>query len=507
MRDLKQANNKRFTDMAGKGQQQRLSLLSSRQVFNRRNQESAGERAELGQRRRKCPDQAYKHDALWIPPAQHQPASAMQQQQDQDQRDRHQPPPSRLIAQKAYPDAYAVSEPQSAGAAAASPDAGDGRRGGGGGGGSASDISAISADGHQRRPSGNSSIVSVPVSAVAARVSSRNSRNQQKENLVLDLNLASGRKRIRSSSTSSTSMSVSSRCPDTEYRQEFRCKGFHQPVLGSDGAAAGRPSGRVQHDRVLQVTSNMTRSATADLRPASAAAAAPCSRRPLQSQPVSHNQQRLDDDDEYSRRSKSVCGISEYKTQFREFDDYVYVDDIHMFQRKDSPAAAVAAAARDPQDQVDSSSSPPPSHMHARSWLVGMQFIYCCSILSLFRSSSRATSPTCSLYEKFGIFLVLGQICHLFTPSTEQDQVRERHASALSFCKRSHCGHAIGGNDALSKVYQEQKFPFPRDRSLAALALATTRLVINDKRKEGKRMPPQQQHLSRSTARPSTAGR
>lgn len=102
----------------------------------------------------------------------------------------------------------------------------------------------------------------------------------------------------------------SSLCPDTEYRQSFRRQGFRPFVGGASGmtppaAAAGRPSRRLEQQL-------MTRSATTE--------------------------PTIDVPDSSSiRRSASAChprgvyGESEYKSSFRTFDEYVYVDDVQRF--------------------------------------------------------------------------------------------------------------------------------------------------------------------------------
>ena len=59
---------------------------------------------------------------------------------------------------------------------------------------------------------------------------------------------------------------------------------------------------------------------------------------------------------------------------------------------------------------------------------------------------------------------------------------RERHECALAFQKRSESGHPIIG-ETLEDVYRRSQY-LPKDRSIAALALATTRLRIQDLKSE-----------------------
>jgi hypothetical protein len=65
---------------------------------------------------------------------------------------------------------------------------------------------------------------------------------------------------------------------------------------------------------------------------------------------------------------------------------------------------------------------------------------------------------------------------------TWRELCKERHDCALAFQKRSQSGHPIIGQ-TLESVYQRSMY-LPKDRSIAALALATTRLRIQDLKSE-----------------------
>ena len=62
-------------------------------------------------------------------------------------------------------------------------------------------------------------------------------------------------------------------------------------------------------------------------------------------------------------------------------------------------------------------------------------------------------------------------------------QCRERHDCALAFQKRSEAGHPILGRETLADIYRKTMYT-PKDRSLAALSLATTRLRLQDLKTE-----------------------
>lgn len=274
---------------------------------NRRNEESAGERSTLGQRRRKCPEQAYKKDSFFL-------ENNRQQQQQQ----REQSPPAAADT-RPNSGAYHVQEP------AADEDSNGG------------------------------SLGSPRASIIAA--SPAHKENVLSLNHLLNPNV---RKRIRSSSLSSSassSLSASrlSRCPDTEYRREFRCNGF-RPSAHALGAAAGRPSGR----RGLLI---MSRSATADLRPSSANASTRRLLLPLQQQ---HLQQAADNSPAQQLRSQSVCAQSEYRNQFKDFDDYVYMEDVGMFRNKKDEECDMMAC----PDQPDACSGPASAVHRSMTWLV-----------------------------------------------------------------------------------------------------------------------------------------
>lgn len=78
---------------------------------------------------------------------------------------------------------------------------------------------------------------------------------------------------------------------------------------------------------------------------------------------------------------------------------------------------------------------------------------------------------------------------------------RERHDCATLYQQRSECGHPILGNDSLTDVYIRSQ-GMPRDRSLAALALATTRMRLVDLRSEknGKDSSSNAKQVSRSVS-------
>ena len=120
---------------------------------------------------------------------------------------------------------------------------------------------------------------------------------------------------------------------------------------------------------------------------------------------------------------------TEYHTKFAGFDDYVYVDDVKGFRRKADADASVV----DPTTSDDGSDVLRCSGGTGSSWI---------------------------------------------------DQVRERHGQANLFAKRHYAGHPITGFESLSKMYEELQFPYPKNRELNALALATTRLVIQEKKRE-----------------------
>lgn len=260
----------------------------------RRNAESGKERAELGQRRRKCPEQAYRQDSVWVDNRQ-SPHPLTQQQQQQQQQD--------LVENDGWiGDRVIVSEPRPSPVAAVDP----------------------------LHPDPDSGIVVSPLSSDAAA----DADVRKKENLILDLDgnggnggsgAGSSRKSRRSSSVSSalSSTMTSSVCPETEYRQEFRCRGFHssRPSTHRHGqaavaaaAAAGRPSAPLT--RHLMTTTTTT---DGHRRPATSATDG--------DQEVSvrrtMRRQRHDDDDGISvrehqqqllQRSQSL-GVSEYKVR------------------------------------------------------------------------------------------------------------------------------------------------------------------------------------------------
>lgn len=287
------------------------TVASQCQVFAHRNrQESANERPELGQRRRKCPQQAYRQDAVWqnsSSPADQAAATTTSAAVVSDGKTVQLSPPDHAVERPPEPETATAT------------------------------VTTIVAD---PVPEPVTESVSPPSPSVASV--------QRKENLVLNLNnggtsggggVSNGRHQRRSSSVvSSTTTTATSVCPDTEYRQEFRCKGFRGHGHGGRGRstsgqrqeagrpAAGRPSAPLHHHLVMNTAAAaaMTRSATADgIRPASPVAPSGDGRRRTRDE---HDQQA-------EHRSHSV---SEYKTKFKEFDAYVYVDDMRMFQRKKS---------------------------------------------------------------------------------------------------------------------------------------------------------------------------